>query len=339
MKKPTLKQQFHASRIFLFLMLGAALLVSSSDGNIGNSLSATYNKQVLAYATNMNSSDLLAAANASRAANGLTPLKINSLLNNSAQMKAADMIADDYWAHTSPDGIEPWYWFKLAGYDYATAGENLAYGFNTGYEVSTAWMNSPTHRANILGDYTEVGFGIANGVSFQGDNNTVVVAHYGRPRVVVAAPTTPTPAPALTSTPTQAPATAPAPTTTTPVDPTPAEPSPTDDPEVVTPTDKDTPAPTQNEMETPSMSVQVSESSKKVSVFDQIRNGKASTYAIMGIGIASAASAGFALTHRKFMRKMAEKGQRFFVRHTLLDVTILCLVLGFILMTTAGKLL
>jgi hypothetical protein len=45
----------------------------------------------------------------------------------------------------------------------------------------TAWMNSVEHRSNILGDYSDVGFGFANGSDYQHGNNTVVVAFYAQP--------------------------------------------------------------------------------------------------------------------------------------------------------------
>lgn len=181
MKKPTITQIFHTSRLLLFSLLAVALLVVRSDS--GNALRLTYNKNVLAYASNMAIADLLKVTNDARSTNGLQPLTLSSKLDTSAQLKANDMIAKGYWSHVAPDGTQPWYWFEKAHYSYDIAGENLAYGFSTGSEVSAAWMNSPTHKANVLGDYTEVGFGIASSPNYEGGENTVVVAHYGKPRV------------------------------------------------------------------------------------------------------------------------------------------------------------
>ncbi len=39
-------------------------------------------------------------------------------------------------------------------------GENVAFGFNTPESVVNAWLNSPSHRNNIEGNYTHSGFGI-----------------------------------------------------------------------------------------------------------------------------------------------------------------------------------
>ena len=47
-----------------------------------------------------------------------------------AQAKADDMATKGYFAHTSPDGKNSWYWFKQAGYTFTYAGENLALDFS-----------------------------------------------------------------------------------------------------------------------------------------------------------------------------------------------------------------
>ncbi|GAC1369398.1 MAG: hypothetical protein NVSMB39_1180 [Candidatus Saccharimonadales bacterium] len=182
--------------------------------------------RVLAYATNITPVDLLNLTNQQRVANGLAPLVMDARLNHSAALKAANMFAENYWAHVSPSGIQPWYWFTQAGYNYTYAGENLAMDFDTSAGTVQGWMNSAGHRANILNPaYRDVGFAVQNG-TLTGEQTTLVVAHYGAtsapavaaapkpvvgatpPPVVVAAtptltpePATPTPTPAPTGTP------------------------------------------------------------------------------------------------------------------------------------------
>lgn len=108
----------------------------------------------------------------------LTP---NPLLEQAAQAKANDMASKGYFAHTSPDGRSPWYWFDQAGYKYAYAGENLAINFTDSTQVNNAWMNSPLHRANILnGNFTEIGIATAQG-TYQGRPTTFVVQEFGKP--------------------------------------------------------------------------------------------------------------------------------------------------------------
>lgn len=120
--------------------------------------------------------------NSERAEQNLSVLAENVLLDQSAQLKANDMAEKGYFAHNSPDGKRPWYWFEQVGYKYSYAGENLAVDFNESEDVVSAWMNSPTHRANIMkGAYTEVGTAIATG-TYKGKEAVFVVQHYASPR-------------------------------------------------------------------------------------------------------------------------------------------------------------
>jgi len=154
-----------------------------SLGILLNSWMGSIHRQVLSYATDISVQGLLDGTNAQRTSNGLGNLHLNTALSQAAQAKAADMVADNYWAHTSPSGKTPWTFIDASGYSYATAGENLAYGFTTSSETISGWMNSPGHRANILNTtYADVGFGIINAADYQSNGNqTIVVAMYASP--------------------------------------------------------------------------------------------------------------------------------------------------------------
>lgn len=140
----------------------------------------------MAYATEMSISSLLQATNVERMDNGKGSLQLNQKLISAAQSKANDMITRNYWSHNTPDGQEPWVFMENVGYDYQKAGENLAYGFLTSSEAVTGWMNSPSHRENLLdGAFNEVGFGFANGNNYNNaGQETVVVAMYGKPQTL-----------------------------------------------------------------------------------------------------------------------------------------------------------
>jgi len=125
---------------------------------------------------------LISLVNQERIKNNLPPLKENPLLERSSFLKANDIFQNNYFGHWSPKGISPWYWFKLAGYDYQAAGENLAIGFFDSKEVFDAWMNSLSHRANILNsDFKEIGIWVQKGY-FNGKEAYLVVQHFGKPR-------------------------------------------------------------------------------------------------------------------------------------------------------------
>lgn len=134
---------------------------------------------VLGYAIDIRVEQLLAATNAQREAAGLSPLKLDNTLSAAAAAKASDMFAHNYWAHNSPLGKTPWDFIISSGYQYTLAGENLAKNFQTSDGVVSAWMNSPTHKANIVkSGYKDVGFAIVNGV-LNGEETTLVVQMFG----------------------------------------------------------------------------------------------------------------------------------------------------------------
>lgn len=151
---------------------------------------------VLAYATEISSKQLLAETNERRTADDKGPLTVSEALSTAAQAKANDMAMKNYWSHYTPTGEAPWKFIDRSGYTYTKAGENLAYGFSTSDETIKGWMNSPTHKANMLdGTFTEVGFGFANSADFNGNGQeTIVVAMYAQPSKTQVAATPATPA-------------------------------------------------------------------------------------------------------------------------------------------------
>lgn len=139
------------------------------------------NPNVLGTSSDLSGAAMVAATNTERTAHNETPLTLNDQLSAAAQAKADDMVTRNYWSHTAPDGKSPWYFIVKSGYQYQHAGENLAYGFDEADTVITAWMNSPEHRKNVLGqDYRDVGFGVATTPNYIGKGpETVIVAMYG----------------------------------------------------------------------------------------------------------------------------------------------------------------
>ena len=117
--------------------------------------------EAIALADSSNDTNLRAVAleasnlvNEERAEAGLDPLEWDSNLETVANVRASEI--SHSFSHTRPNGRQ-WYTVnsKIQG------GENLAYGFNTAEEVVEAWMNSPTHRDNILYDeFTKVAISI-----------------------------------------------------------------------------------------------------------------------------------------------------------------------------------
>ena len=122
---------------------------------------------------------LVSMTNGARAENGLGALSTNSALASAAYAKAQDILADDYFAHNAPDGKTPWDFINESGYSYAYAGENLGIGYTGASELFSAWMNSSTHRENILNpNYREIGIAVVSG-EYEGVETIVVVSEFG----------------------------------------------------------------------------------------------------------------------------------------------------------------
>ncbi|PIX70620.1 hypothetical protein COZ39_04425, partial [Candidatus Roizmanbacteria bacterium CG_4_10_14_3_um_filter_33_21] len=136
---------------------------------------------VLGLATDISIQKLIQLTNNQRQKYNLSSLNYNDKLSQAAQKKAEDMFAKNYWAHYGPNGIAPWNFIMDSGYQYEYAGENLAKNFLFSQGVVDAWMDSPTHRANVLRkEYSDVGFAVVNGV-LNGEETTLVVQMFGKP--------------------------------------------------------------------------------------------------------------------------------------------------------------
>jgi hypothetical protein len=189
---------------FVILVLCAGFVLVGKSIRNGSPLSAAVISAILVQLTNED-----------RGTNNLATLEVNPTLVAIAQAKADDMAKNGYFAHTSPDGKDPWYWFKQGGYTFSYAGENLAIDFSDSSDVEVAWMNSPKHRANILSEhFRQIGIATAVGY-YEGHKTTFVVQEFGTPArsITLSAPAvtevTPTAKPTeIAVATTQAPATA-----------------------------------------------------------------------------------------------------------------------------------
>lgn len=154
------------------------------------------------FASAITAQNIISLTNATREGLGLPALTVDGRLTNAAEAKARDMVVNQYFAHTSPAGISPWYWIKKFGYIYRYSGENLAVHYVEAEDVQGGWLASPTHRANIVNPrFVNIGVGVASG-DFEGYPSIFVVQMFGQPKdaetqtAVAASTSTPTvPAP------------------------------------------------------------------------------------------------------------------------------------------------
>ncbi len=109
---------------------------------------------------------VIALINNERAKAGLPALNSQSQLTAAAELHSADMACNNYFSHTGRDGSNFSDRARRQGYNMSYGGENIAAGYGSPEDVVKGWMNSPGHRANILGEnYVDVGVGYAYSAS------------------------------------------------------------------------------------------------------------------------------------------------------------------------------
>jgi uncharacterized protein YkwD len=63
-----------------------------------------------------------------------------------------DVVNHDYFQQRSDNLV------RVLGAE--KVGENIAYNYQTAESAMSAWLNSPSHKANIEGDYTHLGISV-----------------------------------------------------------------------------------------------------------------------------------------------------------------------------------
>lgn len=118
-----------------------------------------------------------------RARRGLWELKANETLDAVARRYAEDMIVRDFYGHQSPEDTTVMERVRAGGYRAVHAGENLAQGSADPREVFDGWVESESHRHNLLfPGFRDLGVGMARGWTADGDYRIVWVQVFGRPR-------------------------------------------------------------------------------------------------------------------------------------------------------------
>lgn len=166
-------QILHPEGLFILSLVLVGVLVCT------RLYGATSLPTILGFASSITASQVLDQTNQARASAGQPPLTMNAQLNQAAVSKGNHMCGEQYWAHIAPDGTTPWVFIKNAGYHYSVAGENLARDFADTPSMISAWLASPTHKANIMNDrYQEIGVAVID-CKLLGSDTALVVQMFG----------------------------------------------------------------------------------------------------------------------------------------------------------------
>ena len=153
---------FGIASVIIWYFILTPLIVNSADKNIL-----------------LEQDEILRLINEERAIIGFDSLQINTELTQIAQAKVEDMDRYNYFSHTNPKGFGFKHFLLESDYNYLIAGENLAINYNDNKKIVEAWMNSRTHRENMLnpifediGLYYEI-------INIDGQNHLVVAIELG----------------------------------------------------------------------------------------------------------------------------------------------------------------
>jgi uncharacterized protein YkwD len=157
---------------------------TSDDGALIAPASACPGQEDLGAPTASQEQAMGCMVNFARREAGLDELAGAETLAQSAHDKSLDILSCDSFSHFAC-GREFTYWMKETGYMSTPCwrvGENLAWGtgeYGSVRSIFTAWMRSPDHRANVLGNFDETGLSLQVGTLEGSPGTRVWTEHFG----------------------------------------------------------------------------------------------------------------------------------------------------------------
>ena len=155
----------------LALPVANALACAGASASPGGASSATYTRAVECL------------VNEQRAAAGLSALGHDARLARAARRYSSAMVRQRFFDHVSPQGSTLGQRARAAGWAGRTLGETLGWGSGelaTPASIVEGWMNSPPHRAILLGGgFHRIGLGVASGSPQGTPDGATVTADFG----------------------------------------------------------------------------------------------------------------------------------------------------------------
>jgi uncharacterized protein YkwD len=177
-----------ARKILTVLALAAGWALIAASSASATSCPNT-EVEVSGLGENQMESSITCLINEERTSRGLGAVQPNGDLRDAALSHSNEMVAQQYFEHTSPQGVTFIDRIEATGYMRSArswiVGENLVWGtgpLSTPQSLVTAWMNSPPHRENLLkARFNEIGVAAVDGTpeGDQGDPGVTVSSEYG----------------------------------------------------------------------------------------------------------------------------------------------------------------
>jgi uncharacterized protein YkwD len=151
----TIKTAFNAMSVVLALsaMASGGFAIGAADDRAGPSVAPSQAEQLREL--------VLTLHNQARLDEKLPSLAVNKKLEAAAEAHAKEMARRHTMTHTGEDGSTPTSRIEAQGYRLKRCGENVAFGRYSPQRLMKGWIDSPVHRANIFGNFTQIGVGYA----------------------------------------------------------------------------------------------------------------------------------------------------------------------------------
>ena len=138
--------------------------VSSSPipGSMDSAYYTNTGQEVVGHFDDSYANNIIAQTNSYRSSSGCGSLGGNPVLTEAARTRAVESAV--LFSHTRPNGQDYYTVGGTSGSGYQDSpvyGENLAYGFNNAGETLNAWIDSPSHHANLVrGSFVTIGVAV-----------------------------------------------------------------------------------------------------------------------------------------------------------------------------------
>ncbi|MCD4704538.1 CAP domain-containing protein, partial [bacterium] len=154
----------------LIMKLFIILLIITTE------LSLIYKPQIVLAESSISINSIFEIVNEERVENNLPPLTMNNKLIQAANNKAKYLLNSNSFDHSSTNGNKIFSdWIRETNYEYSFIGENLAINFENNESILKAWLESPSHKENILDEFLETG------IAVQSKNSKILVVQiFGR---------------------------------------------------------------------------------------------------------------------------------------------------------------
>lgn len=143
-------------RVLLLLTIIITMNSCSSDSSETNT-SESANAKVMSYTYNSSELEAMNIINEYRVSEGLNPLQQINHISFKSEEHDDYMIVNNVVNHNNFVSRSENLVSVLGA---KRVGENVAYNYNTPQAAVKAWLNSPSHKENIVGNYTHFGIAI-----------------------------------------------------------------------------------------------------------------------------------------------------------------------------------